>query len=167
MTAFASRRLDWQPSNSTEDGAHAGNDGVRSTAPSTSETPIQRTDKTDKSPSVSFVSATPKRFQPETGCDAERDGIREQARSDGGNSPLRWGDATTAVEWFRDSEPPAEPFVLVWSGRGQRPAVKITDPEAYWQRLTLDVAQGPTGPRARYGALQDDLKRLHGLFGPP
>ncbi len=67
MTAFASRWLDWQPSNSTEDGAHAGNDGVRSPAPSTYETPIQQTDKTDKRASVSFVSASSKRFRPETG----------------------------------------------------------------------------------------------------
>ena len=77
----------------------------------------------------------------------------------------RWGDAAEAVAWFLASEPPSEAFVLRWCDRGIRPAVTITDPEAFWHYLARDVAQGPTGPRARYGALQDNLKRLHGLFG--
>ena len=105
MTAFASRWLDWQPSNSTEDGAHAGNDGVRSPAPSTYETPIQQTDKTDKRASVSFVSASSKRFQPETGGDAGG-----AAEHDGGLAPAE-AEARAfecaVVQWM-NRNPPAD-----------------------------------------------------------
>ena len=108
MTAFASRWLDWQPSNSAEDGAHAGNDGVRSPAPSTYETPNQRTDKTDKKASVSFVSASSKRFQPETGGDAggtaEHDGT--QSRADAEALAL----TVCISKWMNEhAPPPTEP----------------------------------------------------------
>ncbi len=173
MTAFKSRWADWEPSNSTEGRADAGNGGVHGTAPPTSEAPIHRTDKTDNSASegeagqiVSFVSATPNRIVPETRCDNEHDSSRDQARLNDGNSPIGWDTETAAaIEWFLTSEPPAEPFVLRWCERGIRPAVEITNPKAFWRSLMVDVNWGPAGPRARYGALQDDLRRLHDLFG--
>ena len=77
----------------------------------------------------------------------------------------RWGDAAEAVAWFLATEPPSEPFVLVWSDRGQRPAVKITDPEAYWNHLARDVGRGAAGHRAKFGGLQHDLSQLSRLFG--
>ena len=162
MTAFTSRWADWKPSNSTEGRQDGGNSGVRGAASSTPETAIQRTDRTDKSPSVSFVSASPERFQPEIGCVADGganvDGTREQAWFDGSDSPPGWGDATAAVAWFASWTPPAEPFQL-------KPGITILDPHRWRQSIAADIAQGPSGPRARYGALQDDLRRLHELFG--
>ena len=136
MPTFQSRWLDWKPTH----------------------TPIQRTDRTDKSPSVSFVSASPERFQPETVFGAEHDSIREQARSNGSNSPPGWGDATAAVEWFNGWSPPSGAFQL-------KPGITILDPQRWRQSIAADIRAGPNGPRARYGALQDDLRRLHDLFG--
>ncbi len=69
-----------------------------------------------------------------------------------------WGDAAAAVAWFASWSPPAEPFVL-------KPGNTVLDPHRWRQSIAADIAQGPCGPRARYGALQDDLRRLHGLFG--
>ena len=51
MTAFQSRWLEWSP--------------LADPPENTLETPTQRTDKTDKSPSVSFVSASPRRSEGE------------------------------------------------------------------------------------------------------
>ncbi len=166
MTAFTSRWADWKPSNSTEGRKDGGNGGVRGIAPPTPETPIQRTDRTDKSPSVSFVSASPERFQPETVFGAEHDSIREQARSNGSNSPPGWGDATAAVEWFLGTEPPRAPFVMVWSDHATRPAVTISDPARYWRDLRTDLAAGARLGRDHVGAVRADLKRLYQLFGP-
>ena len=71
----------------------------------------------------------------------------------------RWGDLAPIVEWFLGSTPPAEPFIL-------KPAVRITNPRRWWRDIATDVAAGPQGPRARYGALQDDLWRIWRMFGP-
>ena len=158
MTAFTSRWADWKTSNSTEGREDGGNGGGRAHRPPTPETPIQRTDRTDKSPSVSFVSASPKRFQPETGVAAELGGTREQARLNGGNSPNGWGELAGLIEWFASWVPLAEPFQL-------KLGITILDPQRWRQSIAADIAQGPSGQRARYGALQDDLRRLHGLFG--
>ena len=54
--------------------------------------------------------------------------------------------------------PSAEPFVL-------KQGITILDPRRWQQSIAADIAQGPSGPRARYVALEDDLKRLHALFG--
>ncbi|MEE9297191.1 MAG: hypothetical protein V3W34_19805 [Phycisphaerae bacterium] len=67
-----------------------------------------------------------------------------------------WGDAAAAVAWFGSWCPPAEPFQL-------KPGITILDPRRWQKSIAADIAQGPSGPRARYGALQDDLRRLHGL----
>jgi hypothetical protein len=45
-----------------------------------------------------------------------------------------------------------------------RPGEFVRDPVAWLARIRADVARGPTGPRACYGALQADLRRLHELF---
>ena len=72
----------------------------------------------------------------------------------------RWGDAAIVVKWFMSSDSPAAPFVL-------KPAVRITDPATYWRRLRGDIAAGPGVARDTYGAVRDELKRLHAIFASP
>ena len=170
MTAFTSRWLGWEPRNTTGRRDIPGG-GVEPAPPAAkSETPIERTDRTDKRASVSFVSPTPKGIQPETGAIGgvvpDADGANWLGQAKTGFSPSGWEAETAgAIAWFMASESPAEPFVLVWSDRGARPAVKITSPEAFWRSLRTDIEHGPSWARSHYGALQDDLRRLHGLFG--
>lgn len=71
----------------------------------------------------------------------------------------RWGDLSSIAEWFLTAEPPVEPFLL-------KQGVDITDPAHWWKHVAADVAAGPDGPRARHGALQDDLWRAWKMFGP-
>jgi hypothetical protein len=70
-------------------------------------------------------------------------------------------DAETAVHiaWFETTAPPAEFFEL-------SPGVVIAHPDRAWISIKGDIAAGPGGPRAHYGALQNDLANLHALFGP-
>ncbi len=62
----------------------------------------------------------------------------------------------TLIRWFLDTHPPTEPFEL---SKG----VTVIRPALWWTALRRDIAAGPRGPRARYGALQEDLRRLKGL----
>ena len=75
-------------------------------------------------------------------------------------SALEW-DAETAdlIAWFKTTAPPVERFEL-------GPGVAIIHPARYWASLKSDVARGPNRARGLTGALQDDLRRLHRLFGP-
>ena len=57
------------------------------------------------------------------------------------------------IEWFLVTEPPSHPFEI---SRG----VVIQRPDKWWASLRQDIADGPGGPRAHYGAVQSDLKRL-------
>lgn len=50
-----------------------------------------------------------------------------------------------------------DPFTL-------RTGSRVTDPVRFARRLRADVAQGPDGPRARTGALQQDLRLLYQMF---
>ncbi len=62
-------------------------------------------------------------------------------------------EAFDPVTWFLNAELPQEPFSLsLWEF--------ICNPKKYYDFLKLDIAFGPEGPRARTGALQNDLKRL-------
>ncbi len=61
------------------------------------------------------------------------------------------------IDWFSDTIPQAEPFELC-------KGVTILDPARWWQSINGDVASGPNGPRARYGAVQGDLRRLYQRF---
>ena len=70
----------------------------------------------------------------------------------------RWGDLAPIVEWFLVAEPPAEVFKL-------KQGVTIADPARWWRAIAADIAVSPEGPRARYGALQDDLWRAYSIFG--
>ncbi len=142
MTPFRSRWLEWDgpqpPRNRT--------DKTDKRVCAEPETPLKRTDKTDKSPQTPLLSVlsvpNPSVFQRET---------KEEIAP--------WGDLAPIVEWFLSADPPAEPFIL-------KPAIRITNPQRWWHDIKLDIAAGPAGPRARYGALQDDLWRAWQMFGP-
>ncbi len=64
-------------------------------------------------------------------------------------------DADTArlIEWFQRTPPPDKPFDLC-------KGVTVARPDIWWTALMRDIAEGPNGPRARYGAVQADLRRL-------
>ncbi len=84
MTAFTSRWLGWKPTITTDrrDSALAGE--CSEAVHAKSETPIHRTDKTDKSPSVSFVSASPEDPQP------DRRVAEHRATPDAAGLPDNW-----------------------------------------------------------------------------
>ncbi len=71
-------------------------------------------------------------------------------------------DAETArlIEWFMRTPPPARPFEICQG-------VTVARPDFWWASLRQDIADGPGGPRAHYGAVQSNLKRLAKLFGGP
>lgn len=79
--------------------------------------------------------------------------------------PAEWGDDGLVVAWFKAAwagfkygEPtlPRTPFAL-----GAH--MTITDPAKFYEALASDIRQGPKSARARYGALQKDLRELHFL----
>ena len=80
------------------------------------------------------------------------------ANSDNSANRSDW-DAETSrlIDWFLTTTPPAEPFELC---RG----VTILDPARWWRSIEVDIGCGPNGPRARYGAVQGDLRRLNALM---
>ncbi len=61
------------------------------------------------------------------------------------------------IRWFLGTHPPTEPFEL---SRG----VTVLRPALWWTATRRDIAAGPGCPRARYGALQQDLRRLAALL---
>ena len=68
---------------------------------------------------------------------------------------LNWDDETQRlIDWFKTTTPPAEPFELCQG-------VTILDPVRWWRSIEGDIAAGPSGPRATYGAVQGDLRKLH------
>lgn len=74
------------------------------------------------------------------------------------DSPETW-DASTAelIDWFQShwERLPTEPF-------GLKPGVRVVDAALFYRSLNTDISSGPTGPRAKYGGLADDLKCLRG-----
>ena len=88
-------------------------------------------------------------------------GIRESLEHGSGavrirGLPVEDWDAETLrlIDWFKTATPPAERFELC-SG------VTILDPARWWLSIEGDIGCGPDGPRARYGAVQGDLRKLH------
>ena len=151
MPGFTSRWLEWE----------------------SSETPVQRTDRTARRGKKAAKGAS-------GGSVGSSDGGLGLKTTSGGNVPspsktpiqqtdktdrrllgskakARCGawDAETArlIEWFLTTEPPSQSFELC-------KGVVIANPALWWTALMRDIAEGPNGPRARYGALQADLKRL-------
>ena len=80
------------------------------------------------------------------------------ANSDNSANRSNW-DAETQrlIDWFSTTTPPAEPFELCQG-------VTILDPARWWQSIRSDIECGANGPRARYGAVQGDLRRLYQRF---
>ena len=106
------------------------------------QTPIQRTDKTDKRAFVGSVSCMEGRLQ---GDPAQFMG---------------WsGEVAGHARWFMDAEPPREPFQL-------QPAVTVADPRRWWAAMCHDIKAGPGGARNHSGAVESDLARVAGLFMP-
>ena len=70
-----------------------------------------------------------------------------------------WGEeAGYLVLWFLEEAPlTGEPFQL-------DQAQRVTDPSLFFYALYLDVHAGPAGPRARTGALQQELRLLYALL---
>jgi hypothetical protein len=76
-------------------------------------------------------------------------------------APPTWSqDMADLIAWFRSAvgRLPQEPFPL-------SPCAMVNDPARFFVALDLDMTAGPTGARARTGALHQDLRRLRQLFG--
>jgi len=57
------------------------------------------------------------------------------------------------INWFQIQAPPAESFYL-------EPHMRVLDPSKFFDALRHEIKAGPTGPRARMGTLQSDLRKL-------
>jgi len=64
-----------------------------------------------------------------------------------------WPDLYRRVHDLTYEDLPAAPFAL---GQG----ATVLDKKAFMTRLKMDLAQGPHGPRALYGALQGDCEKI-------
>ena len=167
MPGFTSRWLEWE----------------------SSETPVQRTDKTDRRGKKAAKGASggsvgssdgglglkttsggnaPQQSGVDANTPAAKTPIQQADKTDkrllGSNAGARGGvwDAETArlIEWFMRTPPPAQPFELCQG-------VTVARPDIWWASLRQDIAEGPGGPRAHYGVVQSNLKRLAKLFGGP
>jgi hypothetical protein len=58
------------------------------------------------------------------------------------------------LDWFMVSPIQEESFQL-------STGIHVVNSELFYAALRRDIEVGPTGPRARSGALQDDIKELH------
>jgi hypothetical protein len=63
-------------------------------------------------------------------------------------------DIQSLIDWFLTLVPPPEPFYLA-------DHIKVIDPIKFFEKLRSEIEAGPTGPRARLGTLQSDLRALH------
>ena len=158
MTGFTSRWMEWE----------------------SSETLVQRTDRTDRRVKKATKGASGGSVGSSDGClglkttsggnvpSPSKTPIQQTDKTDrrllGSKAEARCGawDAETArlIEWFMRTPPPAQPFELCQG-------VTVARPDIWWASLRQDIAEGPGGPRAHYGAVQSNLKRLAKLFGGP
>ena len=89
-----------------------------------------------------------------------KDLIQRTVKGDKSPGPTeeKWdAEIAALIEWFLTTSPPRDPFTL-------SKAVVVAHPARWWEALRRDIAAGPHGPRARYGALQQDLRRLAALM---
>ncbi len=154
MPVFHSRWLDWEPP----------------------QTPFQRTDKTDRSPTDPLLSVLSVRHlgwlegesAPVDHTSAEPGPIQKTLpkaliqrtdKADKSPCPTEEWDTETGglVEWFEHTPAPAQPFRLA-------PGVFVARPAHFWEALRRDISASPSGPRARTGALREDLLKLAALF---
>ncbi len=73
--------------------------------------------------------------------------------------PDAWdGEMCRLIEWFMTTRPPREPVALTTG-------VVIARPAPWWTVMRRELALGPHGtPRARTGALREDLLKLAALM---
>jgi hypothetical protein len=85
-----------------------------------------------------------------------------QSASYQGDSPGWNSESEPLIGWYRAhrSRFPKTAFKM-------GPGVQVTESGRFFAALDCDVAAGPLGPRARNGALQDDLRRIRDLFDRP
>jgi len=70
------------------------------------------------------------------------------------NNADGWGEAMAGlIQWFANASLPEDSFSICDHEH-------ILNPEKYYSTLRRDIDQGPSGPRARTGALRGDLQRL-------
>lgn len=77
------------------------------------------------------------------------------------------------IEWFKEAHSkgtlPMKPFDRVSRfspGGAFVPFGRVFGPEKYYEALLGSIAQGPSGARVIYGALQTDLQHLRYFYGP-
>lgn len=74
---------------------------------------------------------------------------------------IEWDEALAALADFilllTPCDLPESPFPLA-------PGCTVVDGRKYLAKLKLDLKAGPKSPRARYGALQDEMRSLHSLL---
>jgi len=75
--------------------------------------------------------------------------------------PADWGtDVEPLVNWFHEEGQyilPAESFHLT-------PWLEVISPEKFKESMLFDLSHGPDGPRNRYGAVVEDLKRIRNFL---
>ncbi|MNK46811.1 hypothetical protein D3C87_656020 [compost metagenome] len=63
------------------------------------------------------------------------------------------------IRWFETE------FQVPTAGFQLNSILYVAGPEGFVRSLKATLAQGPSGPRAMYGAIQQDLQNLRRLFG--
>ncbi len=124
-----------------------------------SPNPHAKTAKTAKRPILEGFGSFGSFGMGKSDGNSELDRVRvpsAPSASEPDNRPEWDSETRQLIDWFLTTAPAAEPFELC---RG----VTIRDPAQWWQSIRGDIACGPNGPRARYGAVQGDLRRLHAL----
>jgi len=71
-----------------------------------------------------------------------------------GKSEAWPAEVQTLIDWFLTSPTPEAPFQL-------NSCTRVVNSELFYAALQREIETGPRGPRARYGALQDDLRNLY------
>lgn len=61
------------------------------------------------------------------------------------------------IDWFLKQKPPEKPFGLNY-------VQTVIDPTKYFDSLLRVINNGPKGPRAIFGTLQQDLRNLRSIL---
>lgn len=68
------------------------------------------------------------------------------------------------INWLKETELPEKPFVLKYTDGGH-PLINVDNARTFQKQLLQDISFGPGGPKAYYGALQSDIRRVYEVFG--
>lgn len=80
--------------------------------------------------------------------------VRQQIQPKSNLKPVWPPEVQALVDWFLTLNPrEIKPFYL-------EPHIRVGDPVKFCAGLRREIQTGPNGPRARSGALQDDLRKL-------